>query len=122
MPSNLQTVDGRVVTTTETDVPSGWTSDYEAMGGDETWDPEGEIAQMVQACGFEGEVKPFLATEDYTGEALSLFEVGDSQYFIYNAIDTSLFRVDTPDDLHAIAAVIGDESQGLAALDLDQVA
>ncbi|KAJ4248381.1 hypothetical protein NW762_012712 [Fusarium torreyae] len=121
MPSNLQSVDGRVVTTTEIDIPPDWTNVYEDMGGDMLWGSNGDVTEMIRGCGIEGEVKPLFAKEPYTGEALSLFEVEENQFFLYNAMEGSIYRIDVPDDLQAIAAIIDDENQGLAALDIEQV-
>jgi hypothetical protein len=54
----------------------------------------------------------------YTGEALSLFELGGNHY-LYNAIEGSLYRIVQPNDLETIVSLIGDENQGLSALEIE---
>lgn len=96
-----------------------WTNDYEEMGGDMQWGAGGEVSMLAQEYGFEGEIKPLFAMQPYTGEAISLFEVGNGQYFLFNAIESSLFQIKSPSDLETIVSIVDDESQGLGALDIE---
>lgn len=91
------------------------------MGGDEQWGPDGEVSQIIQQCGIEGPVKPIFAMEPWTGEAVSLFEVGEGDFLVYNPIDGSLFRISNLNTLKSIVLKIEDEDLGLSALELEQI-
>lgn len=82
------------------------------------WGEYGDVAQMVQEYALDGTVKPLFAMKSYTGEAMSLFELSGNHY-LYNAIERSLYQIRQPDDLETIISVIGDENQGLSALDIE---
>lgn len=90
------------------------------MGGDMQWGPEGDVAQVAQSYGLDGEIKPLFAMQSWTGEAMSLFQVGSSEFFLYNAIDGSLYEIVQLNDLQSIVSVIGDPERGLGALDIEQ--
>ncbi|KAF4468859.1 hypothetical protein FALBO_4246 [Fusarium albosuccineum] len=83
------------------------------------WGKFGDVAGLVRNYGIEGAVKPLFAMCAYTGEVMSLFEVGGGQHFLYNAIDGSLFQIRSPTDLATIASTIDDEDQGLGALEIE---
>lgn len=89
------------------------------MGGDMQWGQYGDVAELIKGYGLNGDVKPLFAMKAYTGEALSLFELGDSQYFLYNAIEGSLYQINDPSDLQTIVSAIDDENRGLGALDIE---
>lgn len=55
----------------------------------------------------------------YTGEALSFFELGSGQHFLYNAIEGSLYQINSPSDLQTIVSTIDDEDRGLSALEIE---
>ncbi|XEV04799.1 hypothetical protein FSHL1_010086 [Fusarium sambucinum] len=98
--------------------PSDWTNNYEDMGGDMQWGEDGDVAQLTQGYGLEGTVKPLFAMQSYTGEAISLFELGSSHY-LYNAIEGSLYQIHTPNDLQSIVTTIDDPDKGMAALEIE---
>ncbi|RSL98326.1 hypothetical protein CDV31_012641 [Fusarium ambrosium] len=121
MSNKVKEVDGKLVTNTEVAPPGNWTNDYEEMGGDMEWGEYGNVAELVKGYGLDGDVKPLFAMASYTGEALSLFELGDGQFFLYNAIEGSLYQIKNPSDLQSIVSTIEDESQGLAALEIEEL-
>ena len=89
------------------------------MGGDMQWGPSGDVFELVQGYGLEGEPQPLYATQPYTGEAMSLFQLGSSEFYFYHAIEGSLYRIVTPSNLEDIAAILDDESRGLPALEIE---
>ncbi|KAM0417101.1 hypothetical protein ACHAPT_012876 [Fusarium lateritium] len=121
MNNNVKEVNGKLVTNTDVKPPADWTNDYEEMGGDMMWGEFGDIADVVKSRGLDGDVKPRFAMHAYTGEPMSLFEVGDGQYFLYNAIDASLYQIKSPSDLQTIASIIDDGDKGLAALEIEEL-
>jgi hypothetical protein len=67
-------------------------------------------------------LKPLYGMEPWTGEAMSLFEAGSpSSFYIYNAIDGSLFKINAPNDLATIVDHINDDGKGLGTLDIEQI-
>ncbi|KAH6967636.1 hypothetical protein AUP68_17069 [Ilyonectria robusta] len=125
MPDNLQIVDGRQVTVTDVNPPKGWTNDYIEMGGEIQWGLSGDATSRALAYGIEGDVKPLFATQSWTGQTIVLFEAvfeaGSSLFFLYNAIETTLFQIMQPTDLQSIVSTIGDEDKGgLAGLELEE--
>ncbi|KAI8673194.1 hypothetical protein NCS55_00638400 [Fusarium keratoplasticum] len=121
MRNNLKEVNGTLVTNTDVDPPSNWTNDYEEMGGDMEWGEYGQVTELVKGYGLDGDVKPLFSMKAYTGEALSLFELGDGQYFLYNAIEASLYQIKSPSDLQTITSAIDDENRGLGALEIEAI-
>lgn len=101
--------------------PAGWSNDYEQMGGDMVWGPDGEVSELTRGCDIEGPIKPVFAMEAWTGEAISLFEAGDGKFFLFNPIEGSIFQIDGLNDLESIVPIIGDEDRGLAALPISQI-
>lgn len=68
------------------------------------------------------DMKPLFAMEAWTGENLSLFEAGaTTQFFIYNRIEGSLYRINAPNTLEDIVELLGDEDKGLTSLAMEQV-
>ncbi|KAJ5749004.1 uncharacterized protein N7511_010700 [Penicillium nucicola] len=110
----LRLVDGKVLTNTDVQPPAQWTNDYDEMGGDEQWGPEGNVLRMITVFGIEGEVKPLFAMDPEAGEALSLFQVGDGPFYFFNIEDLSIFKITSHSDLKEIAQII--DSKGLAGL------
>jgi hypothetical protein len=98
--------------------PADWTNNYEDIGGDMQWGKYGDVTELVRGYGLDGTVKPLFAMQSYTGEAMSLFELSGNHY-LYNAIDGSLYQINQPNDLETIVSIIGDENQGLAALEIE---
>ncbi|KAF4960804.1 hypothetical protein FSARC_10356 [Fusarium sarcochroum] len=118
MSDNVKVVNGTLVTNTDVEPPSDWTNNYEDMGGDMQWAEDGDVSELVEGYGLDGNVKPLFAMQQYTGEALSLFELS-GQYYLYNAIEGSLYQINGPTDLQTIVSTIDDENKGLAALDIE---
>ncbi|KAJ3519053.1 hypothetical protein NM208_g14283 [Fusarium decemcellulare] len=119
MSNNVKVVDGVLVTNTEVPPPTAWTNDYEEIGGDMRWGEYGDIAEEVRGRGIEGEIKPLFGMQPYTGEAMVLFQVGSDQFYLFNAIDGSLFQILSPSDLQEIASTIDNEDMGLGALEIE---
>ncbi|OJJ86649.1 uncharacterized protein ASPGLDRAFT_33545 [Aspergillus glaucus CBS 516.65] len=120
MSVNLQNVNGRLVTT-NVEPPSAWTRDYEEMGGDMMWGPEGDVCELLRAMGINDNVQPLFTMKSYTGGAMSLLEVGSGSFYFYNASDESLYVINHPSDLKSIAAFIDDENLGLNSLDIEEL-
>ncbi|KIL85230.1 hypothetical protein FAVG1_11660 [Fusarium avenaceum] len=113
--------DDVVVTDNGIPPPADWTNSYEEIGGDVMWAPGGQIEDEVRVRGIDGDIRPHFGMAPYTGEAIYLFEVGSGQFFFFNAIDGSLLQIRDQDDLQRIVTILGDESQGIAALDIEQI-
>jgi hypothetical protein len=91
------------------------------MGGDLTWGPEGDVNQLLGEKGIDGNAQPLFAMESYTGEAISLLEVGSGSFYLYDAIQGSLYVINHPSDLKSIAATIDNENSRVASLDVEEV-
>jgi hypothetical protein len=90
------------------------------MGGDFVWGEDGEVPEFAAAAGLDGEVKPLFSIEEYTGEAMAIFEVSDKHY-LFNKIDQSLLEIQQPTGLQDIASMM-DADGGPFNLDLEQIA
>ncbi|KAJ4202350.1 hypothetical protein NW767_006309 [Fusarium falciforme] len=88
------------------------------MGGNMEWGEYGQVTELVKGYGLDGDAKPLFSMK---AEALSLFELGDGQYFLYNAIEASLCQIKSPSDLQTIALAIDDENRGLGALEIEAI-
>ncbi|KAJ4135290.1 hypothetical protein NW768_004912 [Fusarium equiseti] len=117
MSDKTKVVDGVVVTNTDVPPPRDWTNDYDEIGGDMRWN--GDIEDMIKDRGLDGDVQPFYGTCSYTGEALFLMQVGGRDFFIWNALDDSMYRVNGNLTLEEIVAALDED--GLNALDLEEV-
>lgn len=85
------------------------------------WGPEGDVPSIASNYGVEGVVKPLFAMQSWTGEAMSLFEAGSGEFYLYNAIEGSLFQIIKPTDLQSIASTIDDPDKGgLGGLEIEQ--
>jgi hypothetical protein len=91
------------------------------MGGDMLWSEGGQIEEDVRGRGIEGDIRPHYGMEAYTGEAMYLFEVGSGQFFVFNAIDGSMFQIKDQSDLQSIVSILDDENKGLSALDVEEI-
>jgi len=91
------------------------------MGGDMLWGQGGQIEDEVRRRGIDGDIRPHYGMAPYTGEAVYLFEVGSGKFFFYNGIDESMLQIGNQSDLQSIVDILGDENQGLPALDIEEV-
>jgi hypothetical protein len=89
------------------------------MGGDLQWGPDGEVNNVLQTHGIDGHAQPLFAMESYTGQALSLFEVGSDNFYLYNPLGGALYVIKNPSDLESIVAFIDDENKGLGSLAIE---
>ncbi|GKU07874.1 hypothetical protein FLAG1_10722 [Fusarium langsethiae] len=114
-------IDGVVVTDNGISPPADWVNSYEEMGGEMMWGEGGQVEEEVRGRGIHGDVRPHYGMAPYTGEALYLFEVDNSQFFFFNAIDGSMLQIRDQTDLKSIVDILDDDNQGLPALDIEEV-
>ncbi|KAF5664259.1 hypothetical protein FHETE_7141 [Fusarium heterosporum] len=117
MSDKTKVVDGVNVTNTDVSPPQDWTNNYDEIGGDMRWNEDME--EMVKDRGFDGDVQPLFGTCSYTGEALFLMQVGGQDFFFWNALDDSMYRING--DLTLERIVAGLDEKGLNAFDLKEV-
>ncbi|KAM0339011.1 hypothetical protein ACHAPU_011112 [Fusarium lateritium] len=113
--------DGVVVTDNGIAPPNDWTNSYEDMGGDMLWGEGGQMEDEVRGRGLDGDIKPHFGMAPYTGEAVYLFELGDGQFFFYNAIDGSMLQIRDQSDLKTIVDILDDDNKGLPSLDIEEI-
>ncbi|KAF5656779.1 hypothetical protein FHETE_10793 [Fusarium heterosporum] len=101
--------------------PNDWTNAYEEMGGDMMWAKGSQIEDEIHGRGFEGDIKPHFGMSPYTGETLYLFELGDGQFFVFNALDGSLLQIRDQNDLKSIVDILDDNEKGLPCLDVEEI-
>ncbi|KAM0361198.1 hypothetical protein ACHAPZ_002739 [Fusarium culmorum] len=114
-------MDGTVVTDNGIPPPANWVNIYEDMGGDMLWGQGGQMEDEVRSRGIDGDIRPHYGMAPYTGEVLYLFEVGSSQFYVFNAIDGSMLMIRDQTDLKSIVDILDDDNRGLPALDIQEI-
>lgn len=85
------------------------------------WGQGGQIEEEVRERGIDGDIRPHYGIAPHTGEALYLLEVGSGQFFLFNAIEGRMLQIRDPSDLQSIVTILDDETQGIAALDIEEL-
>ncbi|KAM0558131.1 hypothetical protein ACHAPJ_005298 [Fusarium lateritium] len=113
MNSNVELVDGVLVTKCDYDPPNEeWTNNYLDMGGDEYWGEGGQVSEVLESRGLNGDIKPLFALDAESGNPYTLFELSGTFYFFLSA-EVSLERITYPKGLGEILGTITDPDAGL---------
>ncbi|KAJ5748902.1 uncharacterized protein N7511_010598 [Penicillium nucicola] len=119
----VKEVDGKLVATArDIEPPTGWTTDFETLGGEEVWGSRGTIYGVLGMAGINAVAKPLYVPEPYTGASIVIMEAGSpATFYLYNPLDDSLFQITEPSDLAKIVEQIDDEDKGIKSLETQQI-
>ncbi|RGP77355.1 hypothetical protein FLONG3_4493 [Fusarium longipes] len=108
MNSWTKVVDGKVVTDTDVEPPTGWTVDYDYFGGDNEWGEDGEVSDLVAPFGIEGSIKPLFRSSPRGNEVIFVYEINE-QYYIHDAQSGQVQRIVSPTSLEEIVEFINEQ-------------
>ena len=127
MPDGVKEVNGRLMATArDIPPPRGWTNDYEELGGDDTWGPEGTITLMLYDAGMDATgLKPLYVMQAWMGGGgVIMFEAGSpTAFYMYSPMDNTIHQMTLMKDLQSIVDWMNDEDKGgYASLQTKRVA